>query len=99
MPQYMIELSHSPSDCVEALRDIDPDAQEFLGEVYWGCMTGRHDGWAVVDADSEEQAREMVPDRIRSQVQVTRVKTIAPEIEHGVDPEAKNMGDMEPSGS
>ncbi len=99
MPQYMIELSHSPSDCVDALRDIDPDAQEFLGDVYWGCMTGRHDGWAVVEADSEQQARDMVPDTIRNQIQVTQVENIVPEIEHGVDPEAKNPGSMEPSGS
>ncbi len=99
MPQFMIEMSHSPSDCVDSLRDIDPDAQEFLGDVYWGCMTGRHDGWAVVDADSEQEAMEMVPEQIRDRVQVTQVSTVMPELEHGIDPEAKNMAGIEPSGS
>lgn len=99
MPQYMIELSHSSSDCVEALKDIDPKAQDFLGDVYWGCMTGRHDGWAVVEADNEQHARDMVPDQIRNQVQVTQVESIVPEVEHGIDPAAKDPGSMEPSGS
>jgi hypothetical protein len=88
----MIELSHSPDDCIEALKEIEPAAEDFLGDVYWGCMTGRHDGWTVVEADDEEDARAMVPEPVRSQIQVTRVKTVAPELAHAIDPEAKNPG-------
>ena len=99
MPQFMIELSHSPNDCVKALKELEPRAEDLLGEVYWGCMMGRHDGWVVVEANDEDEAREMVPEPIRDKAQITQVDAIVPELTHAVDPEAKNPGRMEPSDS
>lgn len=99
MPQYMIEFSHSPDECIQALHEIEPWANDLLDDIYWGCLSGRHDGWAVVEAENEEQAKEMIPDAIRGAVKITRVTGYMPELEHGIDPEAKNPGRMEPSGT
>lgn len=100
MPKYMIELSHSPEACVAALDQFDDNACDLLGEIYWGCMSGRHDGWVVIEAEDEFAAREIVPAPLRRSVTVTEVDVVIPELAHdALDPNAARPGDPEPSGS
>lgn len=96
MPRYMIELSHEANECVEALNRIEPRASDLLGEIYWGCMSGRHSGWVVVEAESESVAWEMVPPPVRDEVTVTEVELVTPELAEAIDMEAAHPGIEEP---
>ena len=96
MPRYMIELSHSAVECVEALDEFEPRASDLLGETYWGCMSGRHAGWVVVEAESESAAREMVPPSVRDKVTVTEVRLVTPELAQAIEMEAAHPGIEEP---
>jgi hypothetical protein len=100
MPTFMIELSHTPETCVAALDELDQNACDLLSEVYWGCMSGRHDGWVVVEAENESAARELVPGNVRGDVTITEVDVATLDLAHDViDPNAAHPGDAEPSGS
>lgn len=99
MPQYVIEMTHSSSECVEALEEIEPRAKELLGDIYWNCMSGEHIGRVLVEADNEEQAREMVPESVRNEATVVEVQAVAPELVQAIDPEAKNPMSQEPDAS
>lgn len=99
MTQYVIELAHDPSECVAALDEIDTTAEDMLGDIYWSCMSGNHVGRVVVEANSEEQAREMVPPSIRNEVTVTKADLITPDLVNALDPEAKNPLTQEPDAS
>ena len=96
MPRYMIELSYSPTECVAALDEIDPRAADLLGEIYWGCMSGRHAGWVVVEAESESAAKEMVPVCLRDKVTVAEVQMVKPELAQAIEMEAAHPGIEEP---
>lgn len=87
MPQYMIELEHNPNECIQSLESFDEDASDLLEDTYWGCMSGRHAGWVVVNADNLEDALGMVPETLRERAMVTQVDVI-PELGYTVDPEA-----------
>ena len=100
MPTFMIELTHTPETCIAALDQFDENACDLLSEVYWGCMSGRHDGWVVVEADDELAARDIVPEPLRGAVTITEVDVVVPELAHdAVDPNAARPGNPEPSGS
>lgn len=97
MPQFMIELTHDPEECIEALEEHEPRASDLLDEVYWGCVSGRHSGWVVVEADDESQARNMVPESLRDRAKVTPVELATPELAEAVDMEAANPTLEKPS--
>ncbi|MHB0911916.1 MAG: hypothetical protein ACYC2Y_00540 [Armatimonadota bacterium] len=80
MPRYMIQLSYEPDDYIRALKEKEPRAQDLLPEVYWGRMLSKEMGWAIVKAESESAALEMVPPSLRSKVEVCEVHTLTPEL-------------------
>jgi hypothetical protein len=36
----------------------------------WGCMDGEHTAWIIVEVDSKEQARSILPPAFRSQAKI-----------------------------
>ena len=98
MPQFMIELAHSADECVRSLKTFDSRAPDLLYGTSWDCVSGRHAGWVVVNADSEDEAPDMVPENLRGKATATEVDVI-PELPEALDPEAANPGIQEPFAS
>jgi hypothetical protein len=80
MPRYMIELESSPEECARSLSKFSQRFQDFLPEIVWGCPMGRSRGWAIVEAENESEAKELVPEPMRCLVEITEVKTLTPEL-------------------
>jgi hypothetical protein len=76
---YLIESPHSKEECLQALDDVLARGPEFLARFEWGCMSGDHTAWAVVEAGSETAARSLVPVLVRSKARVVEVSKITPE--------------------
>ena len=98
MPQFMIELAHDPNECVEALKTFDSRAPDLLDDTFWGCMSARHAGWVVVNAEDLEEALDMVPEELRAKALVTEVDVI-PELANAIDPEAAHPANQAPDAS
>jgi hypothetical protein len=71
MNRFLIETSHREQDCVSLGRLLH--AQGHLTDFDWGCASGVHTGWAILEADNEAQARLAVPPPARAQARVVRV--------------------------
>jgi hypothetical protein len=76
---YLIESPHTKEECLQALDDVLARGPEFLAKFEWGCMSGEHTGWAVVEAGSEAAARSIVPVLVRSKARIVEVGKITPE--------------------
>ncbi len=76
---YLIEARHSPEECVQAMDEALARGPGFLAQFDWGCVAGEHTGWATVQAESESQAREMVPAVARDKARVVRVDKVTPD--------------------
>lgn len=50
-----------------------------MNKTYFGCHYGVHKGWAIVDADSETDAKNMLPDFLRNKATVVQVSQLTPE--------------------
>jgi hypothetical protein len=77
MSRYLIETPHTARECAKLVGWIH--AQGYLYNFDWGCESGVHCGWAVVDTNTEEQARMMVPPLVRDKAKTVRLNKYAGE--------------------
>lgn len=74
MTTYLIELPHTKTECMKAVNEISEKGSEFLCKVYWGCMSGIHNGWVIVEAENELAARTLIGSPfMRNNAQIVKV--------------------------
>jgi hypothetical protein len=71
MDRYLIETPHTAQNCQMIVHQIY--ARGYLYHFDWGCKDGVHSGWAIIDADSEAQARLVVPPLLRNTARVIKL--------------------------
>lgn len=71
MDRYLIETPHSTQECKILVEQAH--AMGYLYHFDWGCLTGVHCGWAIIEAENETQARLAVPPIVRNKARVVRL--------------------------
>ena len=72
MPEYLIEVPHSPEECWAAPVDV-PGAGDSLHSAYRGCGAGTHTTWIIAELAEEEDAWNLVPRLLRDTARIVRV--------------------------
>jgi hypothetical protein len=75
MSKYLIELPHG-SEKVECLRSASillNSGNHFLRNADWGCLDGEHKAWFFMDAESKEEALQVVPPAYRKDAQIHKL--------------------------
>lgn len=75
MPRYLIHLTHGSDHevCVRALAAIERYGGHLFTNVDWGCKSGNHSGWLVVELNSRDEAMQMVPPEFRKETQIVEL--------------------------
>jgi hypothetical protein len=71
MNRYVIESPHPPEQCDQVIRDLNSSG--YLHFFEWGCKNDVHTGWAIVEAENLNHARQMVPWYLRDQARIVRL--------------------------
>lgn len=71
MQKYIIESPHTVENCKQAVQDIH--AAGYLHHFEWGCKDEDHTAWAIVEAETAENARQMIPWYLREKARVVRL--------------------------
>ena len=71
MDKYIIESTHTNENCSLLLEEVS--AMGFLHNFEWGCEDGVHCGWAIIEAESAEQALLVVPSLARDTARAIRL--------------------------
>ncbi len=71
MERYLIETPHSAEDCLSLVKELH--VRGYLHNFDWGCGTGVHTGWAIIEAENEAQARMAIPPLVRKQARIIRL--------------------------
>ena len=81
MLRYMIQASHDPAPdaCMQLLDAFLQAGAHYLTNAEWGCEAGEHTAWIIVEADSDDEARLMVPPNIRNTALLVRLNRFTPE--------------------
>ncbi len=79
MERYFVESPHTPQECLRALDEILAKGPGNLAKYEWGCMAGDHTGYAIVEARSESEAKETIPDFLKGKARVVKLNMFTPE--------------------
>lgn len=75
MSKFLIEVPHSPDTlaCAHVVKVFLTSGSHFLANAEWGCMDGDHTAYMIVEIDSKDDARAIVPPAFRADARVTRL--------------------------
>jgi hypothetical protein len=72
MARFLIEVPHEPETvaCARAVQVFLETGSHFLSNADWGCLDGVHSAWMIVDLESKEEARMIVPPPYRQDAKI-----------------------------
>jgi len=81
MARFLIEVPHEDHllACVQAVRTLFSTGSHFLTNADWGCGDGEHKAWIIVDVDSKEEARSILPTEYRSTARIVQLNKFTKE--------------------
>ena len=76
MPRFLIEIRHAdePEGCIKTLDAIVKYGSHLVTNADFGCTDGVHTGWLIVEVDSHEEARQIVPPQFRGDCRIVQLK-------------------------
>ncbi|MDH3329827.1 MAG: hypothetical protein OEM01_11380 [Desulfobulbaceae bacterium] len=81
MPKYMIEVPHDENEdaCAHVVECFLDYGSHFVVNADWGCKDGVHKAWITIEADTKEQARDILPPAHRAQAKIIELNKFAME--------------------
>ena len=75
MARFLIEVPHEAKtkECALAAKILLNSGSHYLTNADYGCLDGVHKAWIIVEADSKEDARYIIPSLFRPQATITRL--------------------------
>ncbi len=75
MARFLIEIPHEAEKeaCLRAVRILLTSGSHFLTRSEFGCLDGVHKGWLIVELESKEEARSILPPAFRSQANIVKL--------------------------
>jgi hypothetical protein len=72
MSKFLIELTHDPEElaCARAVKFFLASGSHLLSHADWGCIDGVHSAWFIVEVDSKDEARLIVPVPFRASARI-----------------------------
>lgn len=77
MPRFLVEVPHDKTAqaCKHAIETFLRTGSQFLSRADWGCQDQEHKAWLIIDVDSKEEARRIVPPEYRQSAKVVQLTT------------------------
>lgn len=75
MTKYLIEVPHEPDEgaCIRAVQSFLMTGSHFLTNADWGCKDGEHKAWIMLDVDSRDDARSVLPPNSRPDAKIVKL--------------------------
>ncbi len=79
--RFLIEVPHDSDQkaCTEAVRIFLRTGSHFLTNAEWGCKDNEHKAWIIVEVETKNDARNVVPAEFRPMAKVTQLNRFKPE--------------------
>jgi hypothetical protein len=78
MDRYIVISSHTAEDCKMAVKHFREHHAGFLSHFEWGCYDNDHTAYRIVEAESHEAAKMIVPPLFRDKTRVIKVVSFDP---------------------
>ena len=76
MEKFLIEVPHGgdKTSCMRAVQIFLESGSHFVTNAEWGCMDGDHKAWLIVEIESKEAAKRLLPSGYQAEAKITRLK-------------------------
>ena len=76
MEKFLIEVPHGgdKASCMRTIQIFLESGSHFVTNAEWGCMDGDHKAWLIVEIESKEAAKRLLPSGYQSEAKITRLK-------------------------
>lgn len=73
--RFLIEVPREETTvaCARVVDVFLRTGSHFLSNADWGCKDGVHKAWIVVDVDSKDEARGVIPPAFRAQAKIVQL--------------------------
>jgi hypothetical protein len=78
MDRYLVISEHTAEDCRQAVKYFAEFYAGYITHYEWGCYDNDHHAYAIIEADSHEQAKMTVPPLLRNKTKVTKLNYFYP---------------------
>jgi hypothetical protein len=77
MKKFLIEVPHGQDKqaCDHAIQVFLESGSHFLTNAEWGCKDGVHKAWIIMEVESKEDARSVVPPYFRNVAKIVQLVT------------------------
>ncbi len=81
MAKILIEVPHEAEQraCALAIDVLFKTGSHWLMNADFGCIDGEHKAWVIVDVDSKEEARRILPPIYRSRAKIVKLNKFSAE--------------------
>ena len=75
MARFLIEVPHEAEkvECARAVQILLRTGSHFMTHADWGCLDGVHKGWIIIELESKQEARSILPPAYRSQAKIVEL--------------------------
>ena len=75
MARFLIEVPHAAKaqECALAVKILLSSGSHYLTHADFGCLDGVHKAWVIIEADSKEEARFVVPSIFRPRAKIIQL--------------------------
>ncbi|HKR04964.1 MAG TPA: hypothetical protein VJY62_10035 [Bacteroidia bacterium] len=78
MDRYLVISAHTAEDCRQAVKYFAEFYAGYITHYEWGCYDNDHHAYAIIEADSHEQAKMTVPPLLRDKTKVIKLTYFYP---------------------
>ncbi|MFQ5944200.1 MAG: hypothetical protein ACE5JF_11660 [Anaerolineales bacterium] len=81
MTRYLIEVPHENNRdaCNQAVKAFMETGSHFVTNADWGCGDGEHKAWFVVELESKDEAKSILPPLFRENAKVIELERFSVE--------------------
>ncbi len=80
MDRYIVISNHTAEDCHLALEHFKEYHPGFLTHFEWGCSDNDHNAYAIIEAESHQEAKMAVPPLFRDKSRAVKLMYLNPKI-------------------
>jgi hypothetical protein len=75
LARFLVEVPHEPDRvaCAVAVRILLTTGSHFLTHADFGCLDGEHRAWIIVEGETKEEVRSILPPPYRSQAKIVKL--------------------------
>ena len=86
MARFLIEVPHEAEEveCARAVQILLRTGSHFLTHAEWGCLDGEHKAWMIMELETKEEARSILPPAYRSQAKIVELNKFTMEEIEGI---------------